>query len=124
MTSRSKAIAVRVWPYLRPPFGLQVRRLILAICLAISLPRLWQPTGTYFILPRLPIGIAFAVLALAIGITCWRWRLQLYGRLVAGIGFVMFVTLAWDSWEVTKTSSLLALVTALALFGEAVTHDD
>lgn len=110
--------------HLYPPHGIQVRRLIFAICLAVSIPRVIDPSGVFFVIPRLPVGIAFGILSVLVGLTCWKWRLKLFGRIVAATGFVMFVTLAVDSASVSLTSALISSVTALALFGEVIVHDD
>lgn len=122
--SRTAAFLTKLAPHLRPPYGLQVRRFAAYLCLAIALPRLVDPAGVAFILPRLPLGIAFGVLGALLAATCVAGRLTLAGRLVAALGFVMFVTLAFDALASSPTSALISLGVALALFGEAVTHAD
>lgn len=89
------------------------------ICLSISLPRLLQGNGTTFIFDRVTVGWAFLALALLLAVTCSRLRLRVSGRLVSSIGFAMFVTLAWDAWIASSTSSFISLVFGLALLGEA-----
>lgn len=112
------------WKHVRPPAGLQVRRLVVLLCLVIGLPRILQPDGVMFLLPRLPIGWAFTLLAVALAVTCWRWRRQWPGRVVASVGFAMFVTLGIDAWGASTTSALISLVIALALLGETAGSDD
>lgn len=122
--SQIVARLARLAPHLRPPYGLQVRRFAAYLCLAIALPRLVDPGGVAFILPRLPLGIAFGLLGVLLAVTCLAGRLTLGGRLVAALGFVMFVTLAADAFADSPTSALISLGVALALFGEAVAHAD
>ena len=110
------------WRHLRPPAGIQVRRLVVLLSLAISLPRLILPIGPVFSIPRPPIGWSFLVLAALLALTCWRWRLYWLGRTIAAIGFAMFVTLAFDSWPSSQVSALISLGIAYALLGEASTH--
>ena len=97
---------------------------MVVICLAISLPRVFQPAGATFIFDRLTIGWAFFGLAIALALTCMkRWRLHWFGRIVAAIGFAMFVTLVWDAWTNSTVSAFISMAFAYTLLGEAVSTD-
>lgn len=112
------------WRHLQPPAGLQVRRLVVLLCLAVAMPRIIKPNGITFLLPRLGIGWAFFALAVALAVTSWRWRKRWPGRLVAAVGFAMFVTLMIDAWGVSPTSAMISLAISVAMMGEVVASYD
>ena len=119
----SKIMAL--WQYVKPPAGLQVRRSMVVICLAVSMPRILQPTGAHFIFDRLTVGWAFFGLAIALAVTRGkRWRLNWVGRTVAAIGFAVFVTLAWDAWTSSMVSAFISMAFAYTLLGEAMSIDE
>ena len=114
-----------LWQYIKPPDGLQVRRSMVVICLAISIPRILQPSGVSFVFDRLTVGWAFFGLAIALAVTSSkRWRLSWVGRTIAAIGFAMYVTLAWDAWTNSMVSAFISMAFAYTLLGEAISTNE
>lgn len=112
---------------LRPPRGVDVRRLTAFVLLGVALPRLpfWPGPSIVYPLQLLPQA-AFGWLTLAIGVallvTLGRWRLRFAGRAVAVLAFALWVTLAAATTSIT--SMILDIMFAYAMFGEIVTQRD
>lgn len=109
------------WRYLHPPSGIEVRRLIAVLTLAVGIPRLPVVHDVFsFGAQRFGEPGLFGVLCTVVGIlllvTAYKWRLMLFGRLVAVLGFVTWITLA--AATVSSTSLLIELAVALSLLWE------
>ncbi len=115
-------IAQQTKNLLRPPYGLQVRKVAVGVCAAVSIPRIFDPGGTSFIIPRFTVGIWFAIVGILLALTLTR-RLTVVGRVVSAFAFTTFVTLAFDSFGASLVSALVSIVIALSLFGEATAND-
>jgi len=118
-------VRARLIELLRPPRGVDVRRMTGFVLLGVALPRLpfWFGPSVVYPLNLLPQEVfGWLTLALALGLlaTLGRWRLRLVGRTVALLAFVMWVTLAVATTSVT--SMFLDGVFAWAMFGEIVTQ--
>jgi hypothetical protein len=115
-------IAQKTKNLLRPPYGLQVRKAVMGVCAAISIPRLLDPDGATYIIPRVTVGISLAIVGILLALTMTR-RLSILGRIVSALAFTTFVTLAFDSLGVSSTSALIVAVMAVCMFGEATAND-
>lgn len=109
------------WHYLHPPCGREIRRLIAILTLAVGLPRLPLMHDLFSFAPqRFGEPELFGVLCTVVGIlllvTAYKWRLELFGRLVAVLGFVTWITLATAT--ISATSLLIDLAVALSLLWE------
>lgn len=111
--------------YLIPPRGVEVRRLIAALTLAVGLPRL---PGLSKVLPFAPsrladptlLGVLFTLAGILLMVTALRWRLTWGGRLVAALSFALWMTLAAST--TSATSLLINLIVAASLLGEVWTQ--
>ena len=109
----------RAWRWVRVPVGSELRLLAVAICMAVGLPRLPLVQDVLSFAPhRFGDADAWALLFVALGLalwaTCYRGRLSLAGRVVAGVGAVSFVALAAATVSATSFVVDLSLATALA----------
>ncbi len=112
----------RLWQFLRPMRGCDVRRLVAWLTLAVALPRLpgfpggapaVYPLG---ILPQEAFGWLFLAVGIGLLVTGGRWRHRVRGRLVALLAFLAWsvILAATTSW----TSRLLDAAVMWALLGE------
>jgi len=115
----------RAWVrhYVYPPTGHQVRRLIAMISLAVGLPRLPGVAELFAFAPHRfgePefFGFILTAVGIALMFTSYHGRLTVYGRMVAGLGFVAWVTLAAATLSVT--SLLIDVTISASLFFEIV----
>ena len=119
--------AARRWSrrYLYPPAGVEVRRLIAILTLAVGLPRLpvlaeLFSFATQRLLPPETFGVICTLTGVLLLATCHSdRRLALIGRLSAAVGFVLWATLA--AATVSTTSLLIDLAVAASLLMEAGT---
>lgn len=115
----------RAWNRVRVPAGSELRLLAAAICLAVGLPRLPLVHDLLAFAPHrfgepAAWGMLFVLGSLALLVTCYRGRLSLAGRVIAGIGSVAFVALA--AATVSATSWGVDITLAVALAWEAGTN--
>lgn len=110
----------RAWRRVRVPPGSELRLLAAAICLPVGLPRLpVVQEGLFSFAPHRfgepeGWGILFVLSGLALLVTCYRGRLNLIGRIVAGIGSVLFVALAAATVSATSLGVDVSFAAALA----------
>ena len=112
---------------LRPPRGVDVRKLTAFVLLGVAIPRLpfYQGPPVVYPLGLLP-GEVFGWMALFVGLgllmTANKWRLRAVGRFMALLAFVLWITLAAATTSVT--SMLLDAIFAYAMFGEIIAYQD
>ena len=109
------------WRYLYPPCGREVRRLISVLTLAVGLPRLPFVHNVFSFAPQRfgepeVFGVLCTIIGLLLFVTSYKWRLTLFGRLVAVFGFVTWITLAVAT--ISATSLLIDLALAMSLLWE------
>ena len=113
--------------HIAPPHGMQVRRLVTFMTLAIAVPRILQalPFGMSLVWlhPSL-YGWMFLALAVALMITSWRGRFSVPGRMIAAAGAILYAIAAADAASRSTTSMLVNLAMAYALLGEAASIND
>lgn len=128
MASRRKRLLRWVWRYLlRPPRGQGVRRVIAGILLAVGIPRmpLVHDILSFADLQGPPpevFGIVGVAICLLLMMTTYRWRIDLPGRIAAGLAFFYFCTLAVATNS--ATSLIVDITMAWAAFGEMVAMDE
>lgn len=111
------------------PRGVDVRRVVAWITLAIGVPRTepFNELGRFlplrFAEPE-AYGVIFTALGILLLLTCYWRRLGLPGRLVAVASFGAYVTIGIDAIPLSATSVLVDFIMAYALFGEIITHAD
>lgn len=122
-------MGVRAWllRYGKPPCGMQVRRLVALLTLAVGLPRLpWPGLETAFSPLRFVDPWVYGVLTTALGValyvTAYLGRLAPAGRMIAAIGVVVWVMLAVATSS--ATSLLIDLLVAATLLAEVWTMRD
>lgn len=109
-----------------PPLCGRVRFIVTLITLAVAVPRL--PVFDALIVAQLgffvPSVYAYMLLplGLALGVTSYRWRTHWFGRLVALLGFVAWVTLTFAASSVTSIA--INAIMAGVLFTEILAHHD
>lgn len=111
----------RLRRYLRPPRGVDVRRVVAFVLLGVAIPRLPfypldPPVYPLHLLPGEVFGWLALATALALIVTTDKWRLHWQGRLVAALAFALWVTLAFATTSVT--SVIIDITLACACFGE------
>lgn len=109
----------RAWRRVRVPPGSELRLLVAAICLAVGLPRLPLVQDLLAFAPHRfgdpeAWGVLFVLGGLALLTTCYRGRLSVVGRVVAGMGSVAFVALAAATVSATSWGVDLSMAAALA----------
>lgn len=122
-----RAAQMRRWArhYLFPPAGVEVRRLIAILTLAVGLPRLpllqdLFSFATQRLLPPETFGIVCTLTGILLLATAQGdRRLALIGRLSAAFGFVVWVTLA--AATTSTTSFLIDAAVAASLLVETGT---
>jgi hypothetical protein len=110
----------RLWRWLQPPHGCQVRRAIAWTLIAYGMVRVLQlPAAGHEALTMLPwfaYGWAKIVIGVLLLVTNGKYRINWSGRVVAAIAFALCVTLAIDSYPIFNgvvTYTLLALFTIM-----------
>lgn len=128
MTDLETARRARRWVkrYLYPPSGLPVRRVLAWMLLAVGVPRLPEinhviPFGPLRVGTPDVFGLLLTALGLLMLLTCYHRRLHWFGRVVAGLSFVAWVTLA--ALTLSATSFLVDLSMALVSLAEVLTLD-
>ena len=116
-------MANRLWRWLRPPRGVDVRRVIAFILFGVAIPRLPIYDGPpivypLLILPQEVFGWLALAMAIALIATIGKWRLRPAGRAVAVLTFALWVTLAFATTSVT--SRIIDITLAYACFGEII----
>lgn len=111
---------MKILRVLKPPCGHAVRKMAAMLTLAVGLPRLPMFDAVYsplrFMEPWV-YGIVMTVLGLALYITSFGCgRLTVAGRVIAAIGFTMWIVLA--AATSSATSFLVDLVVASVLLAE------
>ena len=130
--SSQRSAQMRQWArrYLYPPAGVEVRRLIAALTLAVGLPRLpllhdLFSFATQRLLPPETFGVICTLTGILLLATAYGdRRLAMIGRLSAAVGFVVWVTLA--AATTSTTSFLIDAAVAASLLVETGTlrrHD-
>ena len=122
-----RAARFRPWArrYLYPPSGIEVRRLIALLTLAVGLPRLPYMADLFSFAPQRfgppeALGVSCTLAGLLLLATTYHgWRLAIWGRLCAVFGVVVWVTLA--AATTSMTSGLIDMIVALSLLMEAGT---
>ena len=122
-----RAAQMRRWArrYLYPPAGVEVRRLIAILTLAVGLPRLpvlaeLFSFATQRLLPPETFGVICTLTGVLLLATCHSdRRLALIGRLSAAVGFVVWVSLA--AATTSTTSFLIDAAVAASLLVETGT---
>lgn len=109
--------------YLMPPSGVEVRRLIAVLTLAVGLPRLPLLHEVLSFAPQRfgepeAFGVICVVSGLLLLLTSYHGRLSLTGRLVAALAFVVWVTLA--AATTSTTSLLIDLAVAASIMTEII----
>jgi len=112
---------------LRPPRGVDVRKLTAFVLLAIAIPRLPFYPGPPILYPLgIFPGEVFGWMALFVSagllLTANKWRLRAVGRFMAVLSFALWITLAAATTSVT--SMLLDIIFAYAMFGEIIAYQD
>ena len=125
MRYHAERIGRTLWDVVRPPRGVDVRRLTAFVLLGVALPRLpfWPgPLIVYplNLLPQEVFGWLALALSLALLATMGKWRLRFAGRLAAMLAFVLWATLAVAT--TSATSMILDVMFAWAMFGEIITQ--
>lgn len=108
-----------------PPCGPEVRRLVALLTLAVGVPRLPVLNSvlgmTYnplrFMEPWM-YGIAMTLLGVMLFVTSYRGRIDLSGRVVAALGFTMWIVLA--AATTSTTSLLINLAVASSMLAEVL----
>ena len=117
-----RAAQMRRWArrYLYPPAGIEVRRLVALLTLAVGLPRLPLMHDIFAFAPQRfgdpgAFGIASVVIGLLLLVTAYGWRLTIWGRLCAVLGVVVWVTLAASTTSATSLPIDLAVAASLLM---------
>lgn len=115
-----------IW-WICPPRGIIARRILAGMCLAVALPRLPFVADIVSFAPQKfgpPefYGVLLLLAGVGLILTTTAHRLNVRGRVAAGLAFVMFATLAFAT---TSTTSLLVdLMIAYVAFGEMTAMTD
>lgn len=109
----------RAWNGVRVPRGSELRLLAAAICLSVGVPRLPLAHQVLAFAPHRfgepeAWGVLFVLGGLALLATCYRGRLSVAGRIVAGLGSVAFVALAAATVSATSWGVDVSMAAALA----------
>lgn len=112
---------------LRPPRGVDVRKLTAFVLLAVAIPRLPFYPGPPIVYPLgIFPGEVFGWLALFVSmgllLTAIKYRVRAIGRFMALLAFVLWITLAAATTSVT--SMILDIIFAYAMFGEIIAYQD
>lgn len=109
-----------------PPVCGRVRLVIAGIILAVAIPRLpfvsgW-PYAQLGLLDAATYAYGLLPISIALGVTAYRGRLHVVGRLIAVLSFSAMVTLAFATTSVT--SMLIDIWLAVMLFVEIIDYND
>jgi len=116
-----------IWEYLRPPQGMQARRVVAMVAGVMGAVRLMRlPYATDLRLAsELVYGVLFVGLSIALLVTAYKCRIGWPGRFVAICGVAILSTAGVDALYVSVVSGaiLLALSAVLIMEAGAVTHE-
>jgi len=118
---------VWLWDTIKPPSGVQARRLVMAFTLLVmvgrfGLLRLTSPgsAARINVIQSWQYGVAYLALFLALYWTRSEKRLTLAGFVTSVFGFALYVVQAFDVWPVFPSDAYYALMALILLAEGAV----
>ena len=122
-----KAVGLWLWDTIKPPSGVQARRVVMAFTLLVMVGRFWLLKFTspgsavrINVIQSWQYGVAYLALFLAL---CWtrsEKRLTLAGFVTSVCGFALYVVQAFDVWPVFPSDAYYALMALILLAEGAV----
>lgn len=122
-----KAIGRWLWNALKPPSGVQARRVVMAFTLLVvvgrfGLAQFTSPVSAARIdvIPAWQYGVVFLMLFVALVLTTNGRRLTWAGFVTSVCGFALYVVQAYDVWPVYPSFAYYGLMALILLAEGAV----
>jgi hypothetical protein len=122
-----KAVGLWLWDTIKPPSGVQARRVVMAFTLLVMVGRFgllkFTSPGSAVrinVIQSWQYGVAYLALFLALYWTRSEKRLTLAGFVTSVCGFALYVVQAFDVWPVFPSDAYYALMALILLAEGAV----